>query len=178
MIFLDLETTGLLKPFSNDLQNQPEIIEICAIKMDSSFEEIDCLEDLLKPSIPITEIITKINGVSNEMVENKKTFPLMYDKLVDFFLGEEIVVAHNCSFDMGVLQCELTRIAKEFNFPWPPKRVCTVEKTFHIKNRRLKLQELYEMATGKSEIINAHRARSDVEALIECYKWLVNCHAI
>lgn len=173
MIFIDLETTGLLKPSACDLVHQPKIIEFCAIKTDNKFCETGRFNSLIDPCQPITETITKLTKITNEMLIGKPKFVEILPKIEKFFLGETVVVAHNVTFDMGVLCCELRRLDREFLFPWPTKRICTVEKTFHFKDRRLKLGELYTMATGKNVIDNAHRAESDVLALIDCCKWLV-----
>ena len=70
------------------------------------------------------------------------------------------------------MKFELKRLGLEFNFPWPKNHICTVEKSFPIRNKRLKLEQLYEIATGKKGIKGAHRAKSDVLAMVECIVWL------
>lgn len=171
-IIIDTETTGLLKPEGIELIYQPYIIEICAIKINDSFQRIGELITLIKPPIPISKKITHITNITDDMVKNSPTFPKLYRPLVDLFLGCHTFVAHNATFDIGILKLELSRIEKQFNFPWPPIHFCTVEQSLHLKGHRLKLSELYELATGKKEIENAHRAESDVLALTDSYKWL------
>ena len=72
---------------------------------------------------------------------------------------------------MNILLHELTRINCVSLFPWPSIRHCTIELSFHIKNKRMKLGDLYEHFTGK-RIVDAHRAENDVRANIICYKYL------
>ncbi len=173
MIFIDTETTDLLKSSANDISNQPKITEICIIKTNDDLTEIvEEYTTLINPEIPIPEHITKITGITDCMVLQKPVFAEVYPKIAEIFLGEKTVIAHNCVFDMGVLWCELSRIEKEFRFPWPMHWLCTVEKSFHIKNKRLKLGELHLMATGEEHKQNAHRAKDDVFALIRCFAWL------
>jgi len=172
IIILDTETTGLLQPEGTELVYQPHIIEICAIRLNDSFQKTGEIITLVKPPIPISKKITHITNISDDMVKKSPSFPKLYRPLVDLFLGCHTFVAHNATFDIGMLKLELSRIEKLFNFPWPPIHFCTVEQSLHLKGHRLKLSELYELATGKPEIEDAHRAEADVNALIDCYRWL------
>jgi len=171
MIFADTETTGLLEAEEADVSRQPYIIEVCFIRLTEDYKFVDSVETLIKPPVPISEEITRITGITNEMVADKPEFPEVYASIVELFLGARTFVAHNARFDTGMLWCELVRMGKEFHFPWPPEWFCTVERSFHIEQRRLKLKYLHKLATGE-EHEGQHRARSDVEALVRCYKWL------
>jgi DNA polymerase III epsilon subunit-like protein len=106
------------------------------------------------------------------MVASAKPFPLIYDDLCEFFLGETTMFAHNCSFDKGIILHELQRMGMEYNFPWPMHHICTVEKSFPIKNKRLKLDHLYQIATGRERHRKSHRAEDDVLDMIECIQFL------
>lgn len=173
MIILDTETTGLIKPTLTDTNMQPFITELYCCKVTTDFQFISEFNHLIKPPIPIPELITKITGIDDAMLENKPSFIEVYDELADFFLGETIVVAHNAPFDIGMLYWELFRQDLEKKFPWPKHHICTVEKSFGIKNKRIKLRDLHEMATGKLHEEGAHRAKEDVMALVRSFKWLV-----
>ena len=70
-----------------------------------------------------------------------------------------------------MLRIELERHELVTKFPWPSIQICTVEKSFSINNKRMSLEKLYKLATGH-DIENAHRAESDVFALMECYQFL------
>lgn len=177
MIFGDLETTGLLKPEMNDLRNQPYITEIYFVKLNwnqstNEFEFVDEIETFVKPPIPISEEITNITGITTSMLANAPTFPMLYDRLCDFFLGERVFVAHNVFFDLGVLRCELMRMEKEFQFPWTCRPQCTVELSMPLENKRLSLAKLHTYFFGQPHE-GAHRARHDVEALVSCYYQLI-----
>ena len=175
MIFIDTETTGLLQPEANDLNMQPYIIELYAVKLDlvdGEFKFVNEFESFFEPPIPLDPIITKITGITPEMLVGQPSFASKYDKLCNFFLGETTLVGHNLSFDAGMLWTELARLQCETKFPWPKNHHCTVELSLGIKHHRLKLVDLHTIATG-SPHAGAHRARGDVEALVTCYAWLL-----
>lgn len=176
IIVWDTETTGLLQPEIVDLNKQPYIIEICCIKLEmdeeKNLEVVDIFETFVKPPVPISEEITKITGIDESMVANSPEFIEIYKDLAEFHKGVDTTVAHNLMFDMGMLTNELARHDLEYKFPYPMNHVCTVEASMAIKNKRMKLGDLYKHVTG-SYIQGAHRARVDVEALVECYAYLV-----
>ena len=59
-ILFDTETTGLLKPSANSVDDQPEIIEMYACAIDEDYNLIREFESFFKPNFPITDEITKI----------------------------------------------------------------------------------------------------------------------
>ena len=173
-IIIDTETTGLPVNSIIDIKKQPEIIEFAAIKIDDeTLEEIDRLEFKVKPKGIISQGASKTHGLYNSDLVNEKPFSARYDQLVDFFLGEKYLVAHNIEFDMNLLKYELIRLGKECQFPYPPNQICTVTKTHSINGYRLNLGKLYNILFGK-EMKSAHRAMVDVEYLTECYIELKN----
>lgn len=172
MIILDTETTGLVQPSVAGLAAQPSIIDFYALKVDlRDMSVVGELELLCKPPQPIDAVITKITGLSNADLDGLEPFGAHFDEVAQLFIGESEVVAHNCQFDMSLLEFEMQRIGKGFMFPWPVRRCCTVEATYHILNRRMKLTELYEHALGRP-LEQKHRARADVEALWEVVQWM------
>ncbi len=167
----DLETTGLIQSKGSDIIHQPHITEFFAIKIDDRYNVIKEFGTYIKPPIKIPLHIEKLIGITNEMVMDSPSFSDVYRSIVDMFFCSHTVVAHNLTFDEEVMRYELRRIGKEYHFPYPPIKFCTVEQSLHIKGHRLKNGELYKIATGK-ELIGAHEARNDVMATFESFKWL------
>lgn len=167
----DLETTGLVEAKGSDPITQPYITEFCGIQIDKNFKQVKIFETYIKPPIPIPRHIEKLIGITNQMVANAPTFIEVYKDIIRTFFMSHTMVAHNAPFDKDVLKTELTRIGKEFDFPYPPVTFCTVEKSMHIKGHRLKNDELYKLATGK-DLVGAHKARNDVMATLESFRWL------
>lgn len=172
MIALDFETTALTGPVNLPLIKQPYIIEYTfAILDDVSLKELRRESSLIKPGIRISDEITKITGLTNAQLDEAKPFAFHYQTWCEIFLGAKAMVSHNCFFEAACMEVELKRIGRLTQFPWPPERHCTVELTTHLKGRRLKQSELFEIATGKPPN-KAHRTDDDVTSLITNVRWL------
>lgn len=173
MLIFDFETTGLPLVMVADLNKQPKAIEFAAIKLnDETLEEVDRIEMLINPEQRITDQITKITGIENKSLIDKPTFKDYYPKLVNFFLGEKYLFAHNIAFDMNILRFELQRLKMLTKFPFPPVQVCTVNQTRKMNGYNLNLSKLHEQLFGEP-FEGAHRAMVDVEALTRCVKKLL-----
>jgi hypothetical protein len=150
MIVLDTEGTDLIKPDVAPLADQPHLVEFAGIKLDNaSLKETGRLHFLCNPGVPLPELFTKITGITEAMVADKKPFAAHYHSLAQFFLGEDTMVAHNMGYDEGILKYTMLRLGKLLFFPWPIKHICTVEASAGIKNHRLGMAELHLMAAGK-----------------------------
>lgn len=173
MITLDFETTGLVGPVALPLDKQPQIIEATLSKLDDkSLKELERFSTLIYPGKPLPPEIVKATGITDKMLVGSEPFLHHLNRFCGMFLGQRIICAHNCAFEVGCLEAELRRAGRLTQFPWPPRRICTVEASVHLKKHRLKLGELYQLATGK-EIKGAHRTDVDVDALNESLRWLV-----
>lgn len=165
-IVFDTETTGLMLPEGAPLDQMPKIIEFAAIKLNDELVELDRIEFKCHPGGPLPPEIVKATGITDADLAGSMPFPVNIPALQHFFLGAHGLIAHNVMFDVGILAGELQRLELVTKFPWPPIHICTVEASQHLKNKRLKLGELYSIYTGK-EIQNWHRAMGDVESLVE-----------
>ena len=171
MIVFDLETTGLPKAEGSDLDLQPRIIEFGAIKVtDGTFEEMERIEFMCNPGHSLDPKITKITGITDEDLKDKKPFIAHFEELSRWFLGQRSLAAHNLSFDRKILRYELERIDKVTKFPCPFNHICTVEIGQGVWGKMRKLGDIHLEVTG-NEIKNAHRSLADVEATIEILKW-------
>ncbi|HCB51137.1 TPA: hypothetical protein DEP21_00925 [Patescibacteria group bacterium] len=72
--------------------------EIAAVRFDGN-KIVDTFQTLVDPERHIPTFITKITGISNDMIVGA---PTIGEILPDFlnFLGDDIFVAHNISFDL------------------------------------------------------------------------------
>lgn len=166
-LVFDTETTGLLKPSTAPLIEQPKIIEFALVELDAEYNEIGAWEWLINPGELISEEITKITGITNKDLDGKPSFIEVLSEIERVFMGRERVIAHNLPFDWGMLTNELKRIGREYAFPYPPNQVCTVQLAHDLLfGRRAKMTELYEVTLGK-KLEQTHRALDDVRALCE-----------
>jgi len=174
IVIFDTETTGLLQPENSDLTMQPKIIEFYGVKINEEFEIQDELDILIDPEEPISKLITDITGITNSMVKGKKTFAFAEPYIRQFFENTDISVAHNHSFDSGMLDSECKRFHKER--PRAKHEICTVEATMSLTGHRLSLKRLHWMLLQKE--FKPHRAKEDVYALVRCFHNLTESKVI
>lgn len=168
MIIFDTETTGIFNAKDAPLRTLPKIIELYAKKVDdTTLEMVDELDLLIDPQELITEEITNITSITNEMLKGKGNFASHFPRISDFWLGERWVCGHNATFDCDMLEIDMRRCGKISHFPWTPNRLCTVELTEHFEGRRMKLIDLHTYLFGVG-FESAHRARADVDATYAC----------
>jgi DNA polymerase III epsilon subunit-like protein len=168
MIVFDTETTGLLKPMSIPLSEQPEIIELGVLKLDDiTLEETAAFNALVKPKgLPLPPKITEITGLRDEDLLLAKPFAAYFNTLADFMVGERTMVGHNLSFDVSMLTLELTRLDFMAKFPWPRNHWCTVEINKHRFLKWPTQDELYTHYFARKPS-GAHRALADVRNLAQ-----------
>jgi DNA polymerase III epsilon subunit-like protein len=177
IIILDTETTGLPQPSGVPLEVQPKIIEIGALYVDSTSNEITrTINQLLDPgdiydpktketSRVLPSIITEITGITIEKLTGQPSFNDFLPVLSTFFIGADVLIMHNAPFDVKMINLEMKRI-RAIGFPYPPSIICTVQEYKTMMGKWPKLTELYEKVLGKS-LVQSHRALDDCMALHE-----------
>lgn len=107
-IIFDIETTGLSS--INDM-----ITEIGALKIVDGIV-VDTFSQLINPERPISEFITNLTGITNEMVTDK---PKIQEVIYSFnkFIGNNVLVAHNATFDIGFIREQMKRVNLELDNP-------------------------------------------------------------
>ena len=164
-VVFDTETTGLLQPSNSPLEAQPEIIEFYGVRMNEEFEILSEVNQLILPVQSISQEITRITGIDNRMVENKPAFGDVAEDITKLIDGADLLVAHNISFDNGMLDVCYKRIGMER--PKADHDLCTVEATMSMKGFRLSLTRLHQMLFNSN--FKAHRAKDDVFALVRVF---------
>lgn len=163
-LVFDTETTGLPLPDCADLDKQPKIIELAVARIEDG--KITAEHSwLFDPECKLDPVITKITGLTDADLAGKPKFRELLGEIEEAFGGAEQLIAHNAPFDTALLAFELKRCART-GFPWPAVVICTVQEHHHLKGRRLKLTELYELKLNK-KLEQSHRAADDVRALVE-----------
>lgn len=172
MIFLDTETTGLIKNAALPLDRQPHIIEIGCIKDPVPKGKKKYFSATFNPGVKLDPIITKITGLTDADLADCPPFSDVLPDLCNFFLGETSMVAHNMPFDLGMLVFEMRRESAQYNFPWPSNHIDTIDLAKpHYGGKFMKLKLLYEDLIGPCE--QKHRAVDDAEMLMKVYHALM-----
>lgn len=93
-VVFDVETTGLSAVYDT-------IIELAAVKIKDG-DIVDRFEAFANPHHPLSQTTIDLTGITDDMV---KDAPEVETVLADFanWIGDDILVAHNASFDMGFL---------------------------------------------------------------------------
>ena len=167
-LVFDTETTDLIKNKLQPLDKQPFIIEFFGLSLDLEGNELCEYHFMFNPGFDISESVTSITKITNEMLVGKPKFgdhALEIKKIIEF---HDEVVAHNLSYDKSIVDFEMKRAGLEVEWP---DLVCTVEATEHIKGFRLNLNALHELLFGEG-FTGAHRAENDVRALANCFREL------
>ena len=95
---VDIETNGLISGVC-------EIIEVSALKFRNEVLQ-DSFSTLIKPTQKISRFITRLTGITDEIVENA---PDITDVLQEFygFIEKDILFGHNVHFDVNFLYVNL-----------------------------------------------------------------------
>lgn len=150
-VIFDTETTGLSAVYDS-------IIEIGATKMKDG-EVIDRFDKFINPGHPLSEITTNLTSITTEMVENEPDENVIVGEFMDF-IGDDILVGHNVTFDMGFMNAALTRMGRD-RLAMPIIDTLEMSRTLHSEYRNHKLDSLAKRYNIVLE--HHHRADSDAE---------------
>jgi DNA polymerase III epsilon subunit family exonuclease len=158
---VDLETTGLSR-------YAHRITEIAAVRVEDG-RVVKTFQSLVNPEVRIPSFITHLTGIDNEMVRQAPTIEEALPAALRF-LGSDLVVAHNASFDHGFLSANAARQGRAFE----NEKLCTRR----LANRLVpelpskRLQALCEHFKINNQ--QAHRAMGDTLATHELFLKLQN----
>ena len=158
-VTLDLETTGL-EP------KRDRIIEIGAVKV-SNGVVIGEYTTLIDPQLEIPERISKLTGISNDMVQGK---PLIQKVLGEFleFCGDLPLLGHNILFDYSFVKHQAVNCGLEFEKEAVDTLKIARAVLPDLPSRSLQnLRQHFEIPQG-----DAHRALEDARTTYHLYERL------
>ena len=100
-VVVDLETTGAKTP-------PGRIMEIGAYRV-RDCRVIAEFQSLVNPQAPIPPFISRLTGITEEMVRKAPLFSEIISNWLEF-AGDAVLVAHNSHFDVRVLNYEIGRV--------------------------------------------------------------------
>jgi len=157
---IDIETTGL----SPDKEKITEI----AIYIHDGNKITDEFVSLVNPERSIPYFITRMTGITNQMVENAPKFYEIAKKIIEI-TENRIFVAHNAEFDYSFIKSEFASLGYEFK----RNKLCTVKLSRKIipGHRSYSLGKLTDELG--IEIKGRHRAAGDALATVQLFEFLL-----
>jgi DNA polymerase III subunit epsilon len=153
IVMLDFETTGL-SPAGGD-----RITEVAALRIvDGAVAER--LVTLVNCGARIPSFVTALTGISQRMIDGAPPVAQVLPQLLDF-IGDDVLAAHNASFDASFLLAESLRQGLS---PRHRGLICSLK----LARRMLPGQASYKLG-GLAHALNitycgvAHRAEADAE---------------
>lgn len=159
-VVLDIETTGLSPA-------RDEIIEIAAVRVRNG-EVVGKFASLIRPERPISLFITDLTGISNGMVVGAPSVAEVLPRFLDF-VGSDVVIGHNVSFDIGFLHSNAMRcLGRGFSNDYVD--------TMRLSRRLFPGESHHRLSDLEHRFglhnASAHRALSDVLLTNDCYRYM------
>lgn len=151
-VVFDVETTGLSAVYDT-------IIELAGVKIHRG-EIVDRFESFANPHQPLSQTTIDLTGITDDMV---KDAPEVDDVLKQFYewSKDDILVAHNASFDIGFLNQGYQKIGYE-NVKNPVIDTLELARFLFPELKNHRLDTLCKHLD--IELVNHHRAIYDAEA--------------
>lgn len=150
---VDTETTGLECKLDR-------VIEIAWLRFENKTLH-DQKSGLCKVDIPLPGIITRITGITDEMLADQPSFSHYGDSICSAFDNAAFIVAYNADFDRGFIEAEFGRIGRTLPEKlWIDPLVFVKEVDKYKKGKKLK--DAAERWGVKLD--GAHRATADAKA--------------
>lgn len=157
LVVFDLETTGL-----NIARDR--IIQISWIKVLPSGEEQPG-NSYVNPECRITEEITRLTGITDEMVADAPTFKALAPRLITEFTGCDFAGFNSNKFDVPLLIEEMLRAGCDISL-FDKAHYIDVQNIYHKKERR-NLDAAYRFYVNPEGFANAHSSDADTRATWE-----------
>lgn len=148
-VVVDIETTGLSPEYDS-------IIEICAMKYSDNVLT-DSFSSLVNPGFPISDFISALTGITNDMLSSAPALDSVIPKFYDF-VKDSVLVGHNVHFDLNFLY---DACMEYLSLPLSNDFIDTlrISRRLHPENRHNRLSDLSKIY--HIDYSNAHRAESD-----------------
>ena len=158
---IDVETTG------GNAFNE-KLTEIAIYQFDGK-QITGHYSTLINPEKPIPFMISRLTGITDEMVRDAPKFYEVAKEIIEMTEGR-VFVAHNANFDYNFVRLEYKRLGYSFN----RKTLCTVK----LSRKLIPGHRSYSLGNLCSDlgidIRNRHRAAGDAEATVKVLEKLLS----
>jgi len=159
-VIVDLETTGGSALFDR-------VLEVAAVRVEND-RITQRFDRLVQPGIPIPPFVSRLTGITPELLRGKPTFDYFLPDLAAMLDGA-VVVAHNASFDCNFL----LQAFKRANLVWEGPRLCTLR----LARRLVPGMPSYRLdslcAVLGYPYVQRHRAGPDADATLALLRHLL-----
>jgi len=154
---VDIETTG-------SWSARTGITEI-AILIDDTKQVVDSYQTLINPGSPVLPFVTKLTGISNEMLRDAPAFHEVAKKIWEMTEGC-VFVAHSVNFDYSYIRNAFKTLGADFR----RKKLCTVR----LSRKIFPGYNSYSLGNICSslgiEFKERHRAMGDAQATVKLFE--------
>lgn len=159
-VVIDIETTGL------DPVND-HVIEISALRYRAD-RKVDEFVTLVDPGVPVSDFITKLTGITDDMLNGAPKAAEAASAFMDF-IGDDILVGYNVTFDLAFLnEVVSTYLLKNiFNKYIDVMQLAMDKLSFLGRAKQIVVARYFGLDTEGS-----HRALNDSEICNGCYQKL------
>jgi len=158
---IDIETNG------GSLRNA-KVTEI-AIFLHDGYNIVDSFISLVNPETGIPPFISRLTGITEEMVSDAPKFYEIAKEIVKL-TDQAIFVAHSVSFDYNVIRSEFRKLGYDYK----REQLCTVK----LSRKLFPLQPSYSLGklcdSLNIKINGRHRAGGDAEATVKLFELLLS----
>lgn len=170
LLVIDLEATAGIDENGNQTNNY--IIDIGAVLLNKNLEIVSTFESLVKPEEPISEFITKLTKIDNNMVKDKELLPVVAQSFLDWLTtcldGRSIKKVRLCAwgtyFDIPLLRKVYNKYSINYPFSGTAFDIKTMAMMWHSLSGR-KTDKLQVSTVAREMDIKAdgtyHRALTD-----------------
>lgn len=165
-VVFDTETTGL-----NPKEGE-ELIEIGAVKIKNG-KIFDRFDELIKPTKLISEKITSITNITNEMVKDCCDELTVLKRFLNWVGNDTILVAHNANFDLSFVKMAYLKYDLGF-FNYTVIDTLGISRFLEPSERYHNLTVLMERYKVEWDENKHHRADYDAEGTALVLNKLIN----
>jgi DNA polymerase III epsilon subunit-like protein len=151
-------------------ETYPDITEIAIVDYDTNMTIIN---QLVKPNTPVHPEVERLTGIWNRMLVDKDDINVLRftleSKFNNFSTGSKLLAHNGTCFDNKIMICDNLVDQKKITF-LDTMSIIPIHMPVHTQLVKKSVGEIYKQLLGG--IFNAHRAMSDVIALIKIMKHL------
>ena len=150
-VALDCETTDLLP--------RARLIELAAVRFETSGQVVDTFSTLVCPPVPVSGFIRRLTGITPDALSQAEPAATVIRKFFLWLPENAVLVAHNAPFDASVIakEARLSKIGWSTALRWLDS-LPIARAAFNIPDYRLSTIALH---CGWNQQAATHRASAD-----------------